>query len=367
MKIALVHDYLAQDGGAERVLGVLHRLYPEAPIFVLFHKKGSVAGLEKAIIRESFLAKLPFGRRLYQWYLPLMPLATEHHNLRGFDVVISSASGLAKGVLTRPETLHISYCHTPTRYLWTDTHEYVADLKQNKLVKVFLPGLIHRLRLWDRLSVDRVDRIVANSETVKRRIAKYYRRSSEVLYPPVDVENFTPAKTIGNYFVAGGRLVPYKRIDIVVQVFNRLQLPLFIFGVGPELARLKAMARKNITFLGRVSDAEKAKILAEAKAYIHPQIEDFGITAVESMAAGRPVIAYHGGGAKETVVPGKTGIFFEEQTWESLLHAVIHFDHTIWNQEVLTTHATSFSEERFQKAFHALVAKEYQAHLTEQG
>jgi hypothetical protein len=189
MKIALVHDYLSQDGGAEKVLQAFHEIWPDAPIFVLFHDKKRLQGFQSADIRQSFLAKLPLGKKKYQWYISLMPLATERHNLHDFDVVLSSTSAFAKGVLTRPDTLHISYCHTPTRYLWTDTHEYIADLKYNKLIKVMLPRLIHHLRIWDKMSVDRVDHFIANSNTVQKRIQKYYRRDSDIVYPPADVDS----------------------------------------------------------------------------------------------------------------------------------------------------------------------------------
>ena len=247
MKIALVHDYLSQDGGAERVLKAFHEIWPEAPVFVLFYDKNKLPEFGEVDIRESFISKLPFGRKKYQWYLPWMPLATERHNLHEFDVVISSTSAFAKGVLTRPDTLHISYCHTPTRYLWTDTHEYIEDLKYNRLIKAFLPRLIHRLRLWDKMSVDRVDNFIANSGTVRNRIQKYYRRDSDIIYPPVDTDKFFISQKIGDYFLSGGRLVPYKRFDLLVQVFNRLKkLKLKIFGEGPEFERLKLMSKPNI-------------------------------------------------------------------------------------------------------------------------
>ena len=260
MKIALVHDYLAQDGGAERVLKSFHQIWPEAPIFVLFHDNKKVKEFEKVDIRQSFISKLPFGKTKYQWYLPWMPLATERHNLHDFDVVISSTSAFAKGVLTRPDTLHISYCHTPTRFLWTDTHKYIADLKYNKLIKSFLPRLIHKLRIWDKMSTDRVDHFVANSDTVRARIHKYYRRDSDIIYPPVDTDNFFISEDVGDYFVTGGRMVSYKKFDLVISVFNRLGIPLKIFGDGPELKKLKKMSKDNIIFLGRISDKEKAKL-----------------------------------------------------------------------------------------------------------
>ena len=208
MKIALVHDYLAQDGGAERVLEAFHEIWPNAPIFVLFHDKKKMPRFTSMDIHESFIAKLPLGRRRYQWFLPFMPVATERHNLHEYDVVLSSTSAFAKGVLTRPETLHISYCHTPTRYLWTDTHEYIADLRYNAVIKALLPRLIHKLRICDKMSTDRVDFFIANSETVRQRIQKYYRRDSDIIYPPINMDKFHVSAGVGNYFAAGGRLAP---------------------------------------------------------------------------------------------------------------------------------------------------------------
>lgn len=359
MRIALVHDYLSQDGGAERVLKAFHELWPAAPIFVLFYDRQKLPVFAEADVRESFLARIPLGREKFQWLLPLMPVATERYNLHDFDVVLSSTSAFAKGVLTRPDTLHISYCHTPTRYLWTDTHEYINELKYNRLVKLALPPLIHRLRVWDAMSADRVDHFIANSRTVEQRIRKYYRRNSDIIHPPVDTHLFAPSEKIGDYFVAGGRLVPYKRFDLLVRVFNRLKTPLKIFGTGPDLPRLRAAARSNVTFLGRISDVEKADLLSRAQAFIHPQVEDFGITPVESMAAGRPVIAFPQGGVTETVIPGKTGVFFPEQTWESLLDTVVHFDATRWNSVEIRAWAERFQVELFKKNIREYVDKRY--------
>jgi glycosyltransferase involved in cell wall biosynthesis len=369
MRIALVHDYLSQDGGAERVLKAFHEIWPEAPIFVLFHDKQRLAEFSDSDVRESFIAKLPFGRKKYQWYLPWMPLATERHNLHNFDVVLSSTSAFAKGVLTRPDTLHISYCHTPTRYLWTDTHEYIEDLKYNRLVKSFLPRLIHNLRIWDKMSVDRVDHFVANSGTVRGRIQKYYRRDSDIIYPPVDTHKFFISKDVDSpsassgqgYFLAGGRLVPYKRFDLLVQVFNRLKkLKLKIFGEGPELENLKKMSKDNIEFIGRVSDEEKAKLLSQAQAFIHPQVEDLGITPLESMASGRPVIAYPVGGVTETVIPGETGVFFHEQSWNSLLDAVLHFNYENWDSAKIREHAMKYDVTVFKDKVRKYVEDRYE-------
>ncbi len=349
MKVALVHDYLSQDGGAERVLKALHEIWPEAPIFVLFHDKQKISGFEKANIRQSFLSHMPWHKSKYRWYLPWMPLATERHNLHGFDVVISSTSAFAKGIITRPETLHISYCHTPTRYLWTDTHEYIEDLKMNPLIKAMLPKLIHRLRLWDKMSVDRVDYFVANSNTVRNRIDKYYRRESDIIYPPVDVEDFYISHDIGDYFVSGGRLVAYKRFDLLIKTFNRLKYRLKIFGTGPKMEILKKYSKDNIEFLGKISDREKAELLSKARAFIHPQVEDFGITPIESMASGRPVIAYPMGGAAETIVAGQTGIFFREQSWESILDVIIKFDHNKWDSRLIRDYASHYGKKNFQE------------------
>lgn len=362
MKIALVHDYLSQDGGAERVLQAFHEMWPDAPIFVLFYDKEKIPYFREADVRESFIAKLPFGRTKYQWYVSLMPLATERHNLHEFDVVISSTSAFAKGVLTRPDTLHISYCHTPTRYLWTDTHEYIADLKYGTFIKkTILPRLIHRLRLWDKASVDRVDYFIANSGVVAGRIKKYYRRDSDIMYPPVDTKNFSVSDDIWDYYVSGGRLVTYKRFDLLVEVFNRLGWRLKIFGDGPEFGRLKAMAKPNIEFVGRVDEEEKARLLSHARAFIHPQVEDLGITPIESMASGRPVIAYGRGGVTETVIPGKTGVFFYEQTWESLLDTMLKFDHTAWNSQEIRGWALRFDSEEFKSRMKRYVDEKYEA------
>jgi len=360
MRIALVHDYLSQDGGAERVLKAMHELWPEAPIFVLFHDHDRIPYFNRERINESFLAKLPWIKTAYQWYLPWMPQATENHDLRAFDVVISSSSVFAKGVITGPSTLHISYCHTPPRFLWADTHKYVADLKYNFFIKAFLPGIIHRMRLWDKMSADRVDHFIANSKTVAQRVTKYYRRESEVIYPPVETNKFAPTTELGNYYLAGGRLVPYKRLDLVVEAFNRLQWPLIIFGDGPERARLQKHARPNIQFVGQISDEYKAELMSRCLAFINPQIEDCGITAIEAMAAGRPVIAYEDGGATETVIERETGVFFQRQSWEGLVDALLHFDPYNWHAHQIRAHAQKFDALEFKNKLKKFVEERWE-------
>lgn len=360
MKIALVHDYLAQDGGAERVLRAFHEIWPGAPIFVLFHDKKKIGYFSPDNIRQSFLKNFPFVKSCFQWYLPWMPAATEHHDLNEYDVVLSSSSGFAKGVITSPHTLHISYCHTPPRFLWADSHDYLSELKQGYLIRFLLPSLLHRLRLWDQMSAERVDKFIANSETVRQRIQKYYRRESHVIHPLVNVHLYQPPNQVGDYFVAGGRLVPYKRLDLVVKVFNRLGWPLRIFGTGTELRRLKKMSKPNISFLGKVSEAEKIILLSHAKAFIHPQLEDFGITPIESLAAGRPVIAFSQGGATETISHHHTGVFFPEQTWESLYTTLLKFDQTIWDGQKLHTESLRYHPDKFKQEILKYVCDTYE-------
>ncbi|MCR4280179.1 MAG: glycosyltransferase, partial [Candidatus Komeilibacteria bacterium] len=277
-----------------------------------------------------------------------------------YDIVLSSTSALAKGLITPPGTLHICYCHTPTRYLWSDTHSYVEELKQPRLIKKILPLVLHKLRIWDMFASQRVDFFIANSKFIAARIKKYYNRDSKVIYPPVETDKYVVLPDVDDYYVIVSRLRPYKKVDIAVRAFNELGLPLVIIGGGEEKEKLQAMAKSNITFLGEVSEAEKIKYVQRAKAFIHPQTEDFGISAVEAMAAGRPVIAYAGGGALETVVPNKTGVLFSEQTWECLAHAVLRFDVTVFDPLEIRQWAEQFSAERFRNEINDYVSQCWQ-------
>lgn len=365
MKVALVHDHLVQDGGAEKVLLALQEVFPGAPTYTLLYDRKRVSTeFASKDIRTSFLQDVPFAMKKYQWMLPLMPAATEAHDLSKYDVVISSSSAFAKGIITRPGTVHVCYCHTPTRYLWSDTHSYVQELKAPKLLKLGLPMLLNKLRVWDRLSADRVDRFIANSATVAGRIRKYYERPSDVIYPPVETERFSISDAPGKYFLAGGRLVSYKRFDLVIHAFNRTGLPLKIFGDGPLAAEYRKIARSNIEFAGKVDDASKAELYRNAIAFIHPQEEDFGITALESMASGRPVIAYRKGGALETVLEGVTGEFFDDQEWEELATAVIRFDASKYDPRIIRAHAEAFDVKTFKRRIAAYVAEAWKASRT---
>lgn len=351
MNVALVHDHLNQFGGAEKVLMNFHAIYPKSPIYTLLYDAGKLPrefqGLD---VRTSFIASLPYAKKRFKWYLTLMPVAFEHFNFSAYDVVLSSVSGLAKGILVDPHAIHVCYCHTPTRYLWSDTHTYTEELRQPWFIKKMLPPVLTRLRMWDYIAAQRVDYFIANSAFVAGRIKKYYRRdAAAVIYPPVETGKFSIAQDIGDYYLVISRMRPYKRVDMVVRAFNKLGLPLKIIGTGEEEKKLKSMARGNIEFLGALSDKQKAVCVSRCRALLFPQEEDFGIVAVEAMAAGRPVIAYKGGGVVESMVEGVTGAFFDEQSWEALADTVIKFDHRDFDPRRIREHALTFDEAVFRK------------------
>jgi len=350
MKVALIHDHLAQDGGAEKVLKVFSDMYPNATIFTLLYEKKQVNKYFKnRRIETSIIQRLPGGVKHYQWYMPFMPMAVEFFDLDEYDLVISDASAFAKGVITPSETPHICYCHTPTRYLWDYTHKYIKELKYNKYFKKVISLMLNYIRVWDRAAADRVDYFIANSKTVKKRISKYYKAESKVIYPPVETDIFKVSEDIGDYYLIGARLSPYKRFDVVIEAFKKSNQKLKIFGSGVDEKRLKEIAgdASNIEFLGRVSDEEMAQLYSECRAFINPQDEDFGITAIEAMASGRPVIAFRRGGATETVLEGVTGEFFDFQDKENILSLIEKFDYKKYNSVQIREHALKFSRERF--------------------
>ncbi|MBD3359848.1 MAG: glycosyltransferase [Candidatus Buchananbacteria bacterium] len=361
MKVALLHDYLNQAGGAERVLLALAELFPDAPIYTLIHDKKRLAGFDNKDIRTSFLQKMPLASSKIRWYLPLMPVAVEQLDLSNYDVVISSSSALIKGIITHPRTLHICYCYTPTRYLWSDTHQYPKDIPEGKLVKHVLPVFLSKLRQWDHLAAQRVDHFVAQSNFIAQRIKNYYNRdSSAIIHPPTDTENFYMSDKLGDYYLLISRLKTYKKVDLAVKAFNKLNIPLKIIGIGEEEQKLKKIAKANIEFLGHVSEDEKRKLLSQCLALIHPQEEDYGLTPIEAMASGRPVIAYQGGGALETVKDKKTGKFFNEQTWEALIDTVIKFEPNNYNPQEIKSHADKFNSNNFYQQMKNFITKTYQ-------
>jgi glycosyltransferase involved in cell wall biosynthesis len=347
VRVAIIHDWLNQVGGAEGVLEVLKELYPEAPIYTsIYWRQAMPDQYRKWDVRTSWLNKLPLIKAHHQPFLALYPLAFEAFDLRDYDLVISNKSAFCHGVITPSDTVHICYCLTPTRFLW-DYHNYIQHERINPLAGALLSPLLGNLRLWDKLAADRVEHFVAISETVRRRIQKFYGREAAIIHPPVDVERFQVQERHEDYFLIVSRLVPYKRIDLAVEAFNHLGLPLKIAGDGRDRPRLEAMAKPNVEFLGRLPNHEVERYISRCKAFIFPGEEDFGIAPVEAQAAGRPVIAYAAGGALETVIEGVTGSFFREQTADSLAEAVANFRDGAFDSATISRHAHGFDKATF--------------------
>lgn len=350
MKIALVHDYLNQYGGAERVLQVLCALFPNAPIYTTVYDAAATGHVfDDRVIRTSFLQNIPLVRTNHRLFSFLMPLAVEQFDLSPFDVVLSVSSSFAKGIITKPGTRHVCYCLTPSRFLWDDSQKFLEEFRYPFPVRALIPPFLSYLRIWDKEASVRPDTFLAISDFVRQRIQKYYGRQASVLYPPVAVRKFFIADTPYEYFLMVGRMVPYKKFDMAVRVFNELGWPLKIVGAGPELTRLQNMAKANVEFLGLVDDARLADLYAHARAVVFPQEEDFGIVPLEAMASGRPVIAYRGGGALETIVEGVTGTFFDEQTEASLARALAHFDAMHYDPLACRSRANEFDVSVFQE------------------
>ena len=373
-KVALVHDFLLYWGGAEATLQVLAKMFPQAPIYTLLQDeqftKKHFRGRE---IRTSFLQKIPrWIRKKHTRLLPLMPTAIESLNLRDYDLVISSSSAFAKGIVVKPKTTHVCYMHAPMRYVWDYYHQYFQERFGNR-AKIFTRTFLNYLRTWDRASADRADHLVANSRYTARRIEKYYRRESMVIYPPVEVEKFalSPDKANssissssdliekqnqarrGSYFLTTGRLATYKRVDLLIEAFQKLKLPLVIVGDGPERKKLEKLAQGNskIKILGWQSEEKLIRLYQNSRAFVCATEDDFNITCVEAMAAGTPVIALKKGGVQETVIEGQTGIFFQEARLELVVDGVRRFieKEADFDSEVIQARAREFSRERFEK------------------
>lgn len=356
MNVALVHDYLNQMGGAERVLLALHALYPDAPIYTSIYAPERVDPAFRQIdIRVSFMQHLPLVKRHHQPFLLLYPFAFERLDLRQYDLVLSSSSAFAKGIITRPDALHICYCHTPMRWAWS-YHDYVQDERLGRAARALLPFFITPLRVWDQLTAMRVDHFIANSPFVAQRISKYYRRAAVIIPPPVDTSAFSSVATQDPYFLIVSRLVPYKRIDLAIEAFNRLHLPLLIIGEGRDRRRLERLAGPTITFRGWVPDDEVRSALSRCQALIHPGEEDFGLAPLEAQASGRPVIAYAGGGALSSMIAGVTGVFFHEPTTSALVETVRAFDPGRFDPLVIRRHAEEFDITRFQRRVAQFIA-----------
>lgn len=361
-RIAIVHDYLNQMGGAERVLEILHEVFPEAPIYTSIYDPALMSPIFRGMdVHTSFMQSVPFTKRHHQSFLPLYPAAFEQFNLSGYDIVLSMSSAWSKGVITQPETCHVCYCLTPMRFAW-QSHAYASQERIPYLARLLLPHILTWLRTWDAASSQRVDSFAAISRTVAMRIAKYYRREATVLYPPVNTEHYQPHAKQGDYFLVVSRLIPYKRIDLAVRSCTELELPLKVVGVGRDLSRLKEIAGPTVEFLGRLPDGRIRKLMAQCRALIFPGEEDFGLTPLEVQASGRPVIAFARGGALETILDGVTGLLFTEQTVQSLATVLSNFRDADFDSRVIRGHSTKFDTSHFKRRIRNFVMERFAEH-----
>ncbi len=358
MRIALVHYWLVGERGGEKVLKAIHDLYPSAKIFTNVHDAKRTPSFDGANIETSFIQKLPFARSLYQAYLPLMPAALEALDLQDFDLVISSESGPAKGVLARPDATHISYVHSPMRYIWNMYPDYMK--RANPMVRAVFPFVANYMRMWDVTSSVRVDHIVSNSHNVAARVRRYWGRGSDVIHPPVDIDNYVLSRTDDGFYLYVGELVDYKRADILVDAFAKMKRRLVVIGGGgKDSEALEKRGNGAVRFLGRVDQATLSNHYARCRAVLFAAEEDFGIVPLEAMASGKPVIAYDAGGARESVIAGKTGLFFPEQTPEAVVKAVEDFEaiRSQFDPAVIRAHAETFATPVFQAKFKAYVER----------
>jgi glycosyltransferase involved in cell wall biosynthesis len=360
LRTAFASDALATAGGAggaESVLMAMKSLFPDAPVYTTVYNPDKMPEcMASWDIRTSFIQNLPAGKTKYQMYLPLMPTAIEQMDLEAYDLVISSNHSVIKGVVTRPDALHICYCHSPIRYAWDLYHRYLGAVEVKKWQKPLIPWLMNYIRLWDAVSANRVDVFIANSDHVRKRITKFYRRESTIIYPPVATERFVPnGQKDDGFYLMVGRMVGYKRHDLAVEAFNHNGRSLVIIGDGPERIKLEPLAAPNIQFLGRQPESVVRDHLQRCRGFVFPGEEDFGIAPVEAMACGRPVIAYGRGGATETVCDGLSGVFFLEATAQSLNEAIGRAEGKVWQAGFIAEQAQRFSYERFLREFRQMI------------
>ena len=378
MKVAIVHDWLTGMRGGEKCLDVFCEIFPGADLYTLLHIKGNMSRIiEDMNIKTSFIQKLPLASKMYRNYLPLFPTAIEQFDLRGYDLVLSSSHCVAKGVISPPQTCHVSFIHTPMRYVWEFAGDYFGRNSKGWLAGKAIPFFANYLRIWDVTSSNRIDHFIANSKHVAKRIKKYYRKEAVVINPPLDTQLFKPSEESNDFYLIVTAFAPYKRVDIAINAFNRLGLPLKIIGIGQEEKRLKRLANKNIEFLGWQPDSVLVEYYASCKALIFPGEEDFGITPLEAQSSGRPVIAYGKGGVLETVIPinrsdarkpepgvlnqSATGLFFYDQTEESLIEAVRYFERisNSFEKDKIREHALKFDRSVFKGRINDFIEEKY--------
>lgn len=358
MKLAIVHDWLTSMAGSERLVLNFREIYPDAPIYTSVYNEDKLdEELKNIDVRTSFIQNMRSAKTNHQKYFPFMPMAFESFDLNEYDIVLSSSTSCAKGVITNPRTMHICYCNSPMRYAWEFYYEYVEDM--GKIKRKLVKYLMNYMRVWDLAAANRVDYFIANSENVARRIWKHYKREAVVIHPSVRWNMFSISEIDEPYFLILSRLVKYKRIDLAVKAFNELGLPLVIIGDGEERESLQQMAKSNIKFLGRQPDEAIKDYYAKCRGFIFPGEEDFGITPLEAMASGRPVIAFGKGGALETVVENKTGLFFKEQTMDSLVEAVKKFETISFDKNEIRAHAYKWDEMFFKEKIQKFIEEKH--------
>lgn len=364
MKVALVHDWLTGMRGGEKCLEVLCELFPDAPIYTLLHNKGAMSPIiESKQIVTSFINSLPKKETHYRSYLPLFPSAIEQFDFSDFDLIISTSHAVAKGARPRHNALHICYCHTPMRYVWEMYDEYFGEDKAGVVTRTAMKIIRPYLQRWDVKTAHRVHYYIANSQNVRKRIYRYYQREADVIFPPVDTDLFALSQKNDGYYLMVTALVPYKRVDLAINVFNSIGEKLLIVGKGTETEQLKTIAKSNIEFLGWRSDQELAQLYAGCRALIFPGEEDFGIVPLEAMACGKPVIAYGKGGALETVVDGTTGVFFYEQSTNSLKQAIQKAVETNFNAQNIRNHALQFSRPIYKQKMKDFIETKTRQHI----
>ena len=367
MNVALVHDWLTGMRGGEKCLEVLCELFPTAPIYTLLHNKGAMSPIiESKKIHTSFIDRLPAKEKQYRKYLPLFPTAIERFDLSSYDLVVSTSHAVAKGVRVSENTLHICYCHTPMRYVWEMYDQYFGKDQTSFPIRIAMKLVRPYLQQWDVRTSSRVNYYIANSENVRKRIRLHYNRDAEVIFPPVDTEQFQISHSDEDYFLIVSALVPYKRVDLAIHAFNANGKKLVIAGTGPESEKLRSIAKQNVKFLGWQSDDELAKLYVRCKALIFPGVEDFGIVPLEAQASGKPVVAYGKGGALETIIDGKTGVFFLEQTVNSLQNALQTLSLIKFNPDEIRSHALTFSRTIYKQKMEKSIDVKVRQHLKRQ-